>query len=277
MRIKRHRLYADNDQPVNMRRSPNQGGELTAHYLVMHYTAGATAQSSIQHFLKSQSKASAHVVVGREGEITQLVPFNRVAWHAGRSRWHSLIGLNRHSIGIELDNAGPLEGGPGQWRAWFGRQYPDEDVVVAAHKLDGIDRGWHVYSETQLSVALEVAEAIVAHYGLVDVLGHDDIAPERKLDPGPVFPMESFRGFLIGRADDDLELFETVASLNIREGPGVGFDKIDGSPLAKGTRLRGEVRDGSWHFVEVINERGEPHTTGWVHGNFITPCSNASV
>ncbi|MEE8535980.1 MAG: N-acetylmuramoyl-L-alanine amidase, partial [Kiloniellales bacterium] len=210
MHIKNHKLHSDTGEPVATVRSPNQGGTLTARYLVMHYTAGSSAESSIRHLTKKEARASAHLVIGRDGGITQLVPFNRVAWHAGRSRWQELIGLNQHSMGIELDNAGPLEGGAGQWRAWFGRIYPDEDVVVAAHKFDRIERGWHRYSEAQIAAALEAAEAIVARYGLIDVLGHDDIAPERKQDPGPAFPMENFRSHLIGRADDDFELFQTT-------------------------------------------------------------------
>jgi len=277
MQIKNHTLHADSGEAVAAARSPNRGGALKARYLVMHYTAGASAESSVRHLTKKETKASAHLVIGRDGAISQLVPFNRIAWHAGRSRWQGLIGMNRHSIGIELDNAGPLDGGSGQWRSWFGRTYPDDDVVVASHKFEGIERGWHRYTEAQLTAALEASEAIVSHYGLIEVLGHDDIAPERKLDPGPAFPMENFRGRLVGRADDEFEHFETTAALNIREGAGVQFAKIAGSPLAKGTRLRSELRDGSWHFVEVLDENGDPETTGWVHGNFIAPAPSAAV
>ena len=276
MFIKNHRLFLDSGEQVGFVDCPNRGGPLTARYLVMHYTAGRSAESSIAYLCKKEAKASAHLVIGRDGSVTQLVPFNRVAWHAGVSRWQGLTGLNAHSIGIELDNAGPLDGGPGNWRAWFERVYPDEEVMVAAHKADGVERGWHRYSELQLATALEAAGAIVAHYGLVDVLGHDDIAPERKKDPGPASPMESFRSRLIGRAEDDAPLFETIAALNIREGPGVRFAKLDASPPRKGTRLRSEMRDSIWHFVEVLDDGGMPQHTGWVHGNYIAPVSGAA-
>ena len=59
--------------------------------------------------------------------------------------------------------------------------------------------------------------------------------------------------------------------LNIREGPGVHFAKLSGSPLAKGIQLLMEVRDGSWCFVQVLDKNGEPELTGWVHGNFVAP------
>jgi len=56
----------------------------------MHYTTGASKGSSVEHLTKPSAKPSAHLVIGRDGSITQLVPFNVVAWHAGKSRWHDL-------------------------------------------------------------------------------------------------------------------------------------------------------------------------------------------
>lgn len=271
MQVKRGMLHNDNGERAPFVRSPNQRGALVPRYLIMHYTAGASAESSIRHLTKNGAGASAHVVIGRDGAVTQLVPFNKVAWHAGVSRWQGLSGLNQHSIGIELDNAGPLEGVPGAWRSWFKRLYPDDEVVVAAHKHDGIERGWHDYTEAQLDAALEVSEALFQRYRLIDILGHDDIAPERKQDPGPAFPMEHFRSRLSGRAADAFDQFVTTTEVNIREGPGTQFAKLDGSPLAKDTRLSLEVRDASWCHVEVLGEDGDPMKTGWVHGNFIAP------
>ncbi len=269
MLIKNHTLHNDQGAPVAWLRSPNQSGAIKPRYLIIHYTAGSSAESSIAHMAKKSAKASAHLVIARDGAVTQMVKFDRKAWHAGKSRWQGLVGLNSHSIGIELDNAGVLEGGPGQWRAWFGRTYPDEEVMVAAHKFETLERGWHRYTEPQLTALLAAAEAIVTHYGLIDVLGHDDIAPQRKKDPGPAFPMESVSSRLLGRAEDGFALFKTTAALNIREGPGTQFAKLDGSPLSKGTKLESEGRDGVWHSVRVLGKGGEPKMTGWVHGNFI--------
>lgn len=242
-------------------------------YLIMHYTAGASAESSIRHLTKASAKASAHLVIGRDGAVTQLVKFNRVAWHAGKSRWNNLKGLNQYSIGIELDNAGALDGGPDQWHSWFGRAYDASDVAVLQHKFDDVERGWHRYTEVQLAAALAAAEAITAQYNILDVLGHDDIAPERKKDPGPAFPMANFQSHLMGRAEDDFEVYETTTRLNVREGPGVDYAKLDGSPLAKGTRILVEVREGSWCYGEILDDDDESTLTGWVHGNFIAPVS----
>ena len=108
MKIDNHRLIADNGQPVRYVETPNHGGVMTPEYLVMHYTAGSSAESAVAWLCNPEAKASAHLVIGRDGSITQLAAFNRSAWHAGQSRWAGRNSLNAFSIGIELDNAGKL-------------------------------------------------------------------------------------------------------------------------------------------------------------------------
>ena len=195
--IRDHRLQAVNGIPPEFIPTGNAGGPLTPEFLVMHYTAGGSAKGAIDWLCNPASKASAHLVIGRDGSVTQLVPFNRQAWHAGRSRWQGRTGLNKCSIGMELDNAGLLNGGPGTWRTDWGTEIKDRDVVEMPHKFDGIVRGWHAYTPLQLEMAQKVAAMIVAEYGILDVIGHDDIAPGRKTDPGPAFPMVSFRAAVL--------------------------------------------------------------------------------
>lgn len=271
MKILRHRLHDDDGTPVPFKNSPNQRSGLDAKYLIIHYTAGSSAESSIRALTDPARKVSAHLVIGRDGTITQLVPFDRVAWHAGESQWHNLIGLNRHSIGIELDNAGVMKRDGDAWRSWFERRYPAEEVIEAVHRNETQLRGWHRYTEPQLDAAANAARTIVARYGLRDVLGHEDISPRRKTDPGPAFPMESFRAGVMSRVQDELPEFVTTTVLNVREGPGTGFERLPESPLQKGVRLRMQARDGAWCFVEVLDANGTPTATGWVHGNFVEP------
>lgn len=270
MKILNHRLCEDDGTAVRFEESPNQSGDLVPDFLVMHFTAGSSYDSSIVHLTNPAAKASAHLVIGRNGQITQLVPFDKVAWHAGRSRWRGRTGLNRHSIGIELDNAGRLDWQGGAWRAWFGRSYPEEEVAVAAHKHEGVQTGWHLYTENQISAALAAAQAIAAEYEIDDVLGHDDIAPERKQDPGPAFPMDRFRARVVGRHARKMQTFITMANLNIRTGPGIAYDRLRAHPLPKGTRVTLISTDASWCFVEVANEAGDADLTGWVHGDYLT-------
>jgi N-acetylmuramoyl-L-alanine amidase len=272
MKIRRHRLHDDADNPVPFAESPNIGsGKLDPQYLVMHYTAGRSLQSSVEWFRNAQAKASAHLVIGRDGAIVQMVPFDRIAWHAGQSRWHGLVGLNRFSIGIELDNAGILSRQAGTWRAWFGGEYPEQEVVEAIHQHESVVRGWHGFTSSQIEVAAQIAAALVTQYELRDVIGRDDIAPGRKVDPGPAFAMQSFRGRAIGRSASEPELFETVTELNIRTGPGIEFGTLPRSPLSKGARLFVNARDASWCAVDVLNVDGNSDLTGWVHGDFIRP------
>lgn len=270
MKIINHLLHDDNDQPVRFVRSPNIGGKLTPEYLVIHYTAGSTAHGAVTWLTNPQAQASAHLVIGRDGAITQLVPFDTVAWHAGASSWEGRQGLNQYSIGIELDNAGRLARQSNQWRAYFGKIYPDDEVIEAKHKNGRGPYGWHIYSEKQLEVAAEVGLALFDEYGLLDVVGHDDVAPNRKTDPGPAFPMESFRAKLLGRKEDTPPVYETTMTLPIRAGAGSAFAELPGSPLPKGTRLDKLADEGLWCFVYVLDDiNGAIDLMGWVHNQYV--------
>ena len=270
MKILRHRLHQDDGTPVEFRPSPNIGGELAARYLVMHFTAARSAGSAVAWLTHREARASAHLVIGRDGDITQLVPFDRVAWHAGVSRWEGLIGLNAHSIGIELDNGGRLERKGQKWCAWFGTDYPEGEVMQAVHKNETAPCGWHVYTPAQLEAALEASRAIVNKYALRDVLGHEDVSPGRKCDPGPAFPMGNFRSRLFGRSDDQPPLFETRVALNIRSGPGTQHAKLPASPLPAGTAVEVLREEGSWSLVDVVGDLGgDMDVQGWVHNGFL--------
>jgi N-acetylmuramoyl-L-alanine amidase len=251
-------------------RSPNQQGKVQHEYLVMHYTAGRTAEGAVKWLVNPQARASAHLVIGRDGSITQLVRFDRIAWHAGFSRWEGREGLNQYSIGIELDNAGRLTRHGDQWRAWFGVDYAPTEVIEAVHKNETDLWGWHTYPPVQLEVALEVANALMSKYNLYDVIGHEDIAPGRKSDPGPAFPMDSFRAHLLGRQENTGVQYETIANLNIREGPGTQHATLTKKPLPVGTRLEIVRREGLWALVNVLVEiEGLMDLEGWVHTHYV--------
>jgi N-acetylmuramoyl-L-alanine amidase len=261
--IEDHRLVGDD---VSFVETPNQGGALAPRYLVFHYTAGKSATSSINWLTNPESKASAHIVLGRDGSITQLAPFNVKTWHAGVSHWDGLSGLNSYAIGIEMDNAGPLTKVGNKYQAWFGTLYDEDQVIYAKHRLDGEPRWWHAYTEVQIQSALELAQLLVRHYDLKDVVGHEDIAPDRKRDPGPAFPLEHVRASVLGREEEEPERYEVTAStLNIRSGPGVEFPSV-AEPLKKGTVVVLLEKRDRWNKVELA-KNGD--IEGWVHNRFL--------
>jgi N-acetylmuramoyl-L-alanine amidase len=220
--------------------------------------------------VRAEARASAHLVIGIDGSVTQLVAFNRKAWHAGASKWDERSGVNGFSIGIELDNPGVLTRRANGWFSAWGDPVDENDVVEAVHRNGGGLRGWCAYSPEQLETAVEAASVLIRRYELKDVLGHEDVAPSRKVDPGPAFPMGSFQARVIGRQDDEPEVFETIVALNIREGAGTRYDKLPGSPLAPGTRLEVVGQEGAWRLIDVLEEvNGDTDVQGWVHGRYI--------
>ena len=196
-------LYQD-EQQVTYNPSPNFTDKVPDYkYLIMHYMAGRSLRHGCDWLVRPIARASAHLGIGRDAEVEQLVPFTKVAWHAGKSAYHGLQHLNWHSLGIELDNAGRLEKQNGGWKAWFGGLYDKNVVLVATHKDESAPSGWHTYTSEQIEVAMEISALLVVTYGLKGVIGHDDVdIPDgRKSDPGPAFPMQSFRSKVMGRED----------------------------------------------------------------------------
>lgn len=282
MKIVNHRLVRDDGTPYPFRDTPNKGGAIKPRWLVMHYTAGGSAQESITWLADKRSKASAHVVIAKDGSITQMVDFNRRAWHAGASKWRGVKGLNSASIGIELDGFGFLGGaGPGRWR-FRNTVIPDAQVLVARHRFGTPNGGWATYPRTQLDVALELAKLLIRTYGLEEVIGHDDISPGRKQDPGPAFDMAAFRVGAMGPSRPDAGMpvpvgraggarFRVTATLNVRSGPGASNPTVAGSPLAEGTFVRALQDQGGWKQVTAEGSA----VAGWVSARFLEPAPQA--
>ena len=138
-------------------------------YVVIHYTGMQSEIESIDRLKNTRSKVSCHYLINRKGLITQLVLDNKVAWHAGKSKWKKLNNLNSSSIGIELVNKGH------QW-------------------------GYENFSNLQIKTLINLCLNLKKKYKIrnVNFLGHSDIAPLRKLDPGEKFPWKKLSNFGIG-------------------------------------------------------------------------------
>jgi len=147
-------------------------------FLVIHFTSGATAISSINFWRSLEANgASAHIVIDRDGKVYQCRAFNKTCGHAGKSKWRGFDGLNACSIGIELANAGD--------DASLAKRWSKLPLIKAAHKNGGSVQEWEAYPPAQIAALEEVAKALVAHYKLDDIIGHEDCSPSRKNDPGP--------------------------------------------------------------------------------------------
>ena len=273
MQVANHLLLDDAGKDVGPANSPNHGAALARpSLLVMHFTAGRSFDTSVKWLMDPAAKASAHVVIGRGGEVRQLVPFNVVAWHAGQSSWLGHDGCNAFSIGIELDNAGELKRQGGEWRAWFGATINPSEVMEAEHQDGGGVTGWHCYTDQQLEAALQAALGILSAYPCItDIAGHEDIAPHRKRDPGPAFPMESFKARVLGRGDRvPVNCRVTCGcALNVRSGPGIGFPTVAGSPLPAGASVEVDSSNGVWRHVKAKLDGGST-LVGWAHGGYLT-------
>jgi len=150
--IKNHRLHRDSDQ-VDYKLTPNRGSIITPKWLVMHYTAGSSYSGAVSWLTNPAAKASAHLVINYDGSITQLAPFNVKTWHAGKSFWNGVNGLNGHSIGIELVNKGYATNSA-------------DDTISAIHENGGPVRNWQIYPEKQFQIALEIAAELRQKYDL---------------------------------------------------------------------------------------------------------------
>lgn len=169
--------------------------------LVIHFTAGSSMASSVDVLTNPENKVSAHFAVGRNGDIVQMLPTNFIAWHAGRSNYRGRSGYNQYSIGIELDNAGELkESSDGVFKSWFGKSYSANEVVTAVHRNQQTPTHWHKYTDKQLLRTFELCKVLSEHHTITTIVGHDEIAPNRKVDPGPAFAIDEFRAALLGTA-----------------------------------------------------------------------------
>jgi N-acetylmuramoyl-L-alanine amidase len=137
--------------------SPNFGPRregLTPFIVVLHYTAMKSLEAALDRLCDPAAEVSAHYVIGRRGETLRLVDEAERAWHAGAGSWRGLGDINSRSIGIELDNTGQ-------------HPFPEPQMQALEGLLRDLLARWHIAP--------------------ADVIGHSDLAPGRKQDPGPRF------------------------------------------------------------------------------------------
>ena len=280
-KITKHVLSGDNVEYIATRgKDSGVFKEGLPDTVVIHYTAGSSVESSVNTLRDANVKASAHLVIGRDGLIKQIIPFNKIAWHAGTSEWQSRIGLNKYSIGIEIDNAGRLSKVGENYQTWWGGFINKDQVFEGVHRNESQTAYWHAYTEQQIAAVLEVCRALGQKYGINSVLGHEEIAPIRKSDPGPAFPLDKFRQLLLeNRSEEEEDEVENVPasepivqpsaltgvvtanSLNFRAEPTLNSDK-KGDPLPLNTPVEVIGEKSGWYKIKVFE-------IGWVKKEYV--------
>lgn len=145
--------------------SPNHGERtLPISMVVIHYTEMKPLETALARMCDPAASVSAHYCITEEGEVIRLVPEDRRAWHAGASYWRGIPDVNSASIGIELDHPGHA---------------PENG-------------GYRGFAEAQMDALIPLLARIVKQYDIprANVVGHSDVAPMRKVDPGELFPWD---------------------------------------------------------------------------------------
>jgi len=139
--------------------NPQKRNSKQIKFIIFHYTGMKKESQAISRLTNIQSKVSCHYLIKNSGQIVKLVPDLYIAWHAGKSSWRSFKSLNKNSIGIEITNPG--------------------------HEFN-----YKKFSKKQIFSILELSKFLIKKYNIdkKNILGHSDIAPERKKDPGEKFP-----------------------------------------------------------------------------------------
>ena len=137
--------------------------------IVIHYTGMQSKIASIKRLISPRHKVSCHYLIDQKGEILKMVNENKIAWHAGKSKWKNYINLNKNSIGIELVNKG--------------------------HEIR-----YEKFSRAQINKLVKLCLILKKKYKIKssNVVGHSDIAPLRKKDPGEKFPWNELNKSQLG-------------------------------------------------------------------------------
>jgi N-acetylmuramoyl-L-alanine amidase len=265
-------LYTESDktwQQVDFFPTPNQGGLMKPKFIVIHFTAGRLdAAGTASYFQRPEARSSAHFNIGEDGTVVQCVSTEKVAWHAGKSYYSGINGLNQCSIGIEVCNPGPLTITKKGYRAWFGKYYDNDDIIEAPHPNNpaGEVYGWIPFTSAQNQAIIDVCRAIQERWKIAEVIGHDMISPGRKSDPGPCLPSRIYDTLNSPRDDSEegwVWFVQKVTDyLNGRAGPGTNYEVIE--KLPQGTFVERLDRKGVWWFVET-----EDGKQLWVHSKFL--------
>ena len=197
--------------------------------LVVHYTGMLSAEAALRRLCDPEAKVSAHYLIDEDGMMHRLVAEDMRAWHAGVSSWRGATDINSRSIGIELVNPG--------------------------HEF-----GYRAFPDAQLAAFRDLSLEILARHPIPagNVVGHSDVAPTRKTDPGEFFPWREMAAAGIGLWPEDADHLEMDAAALSALLAEIGYDVADFTAALKAFQR---------HFrPERVNGRIDPETARRVVG-----------
>lgn len=201
-------------------------------YIIVHYTAANLMRSL--HLL-TQANVSSHYLISEDGTIYQLVNDEKRAWHAGISEWQGRNSLNNNSIGIELVNLGYTE-------------TPQKTRV------------WYKYSDAQISSLKALIKELQNRYEIPNknILGHSDIAPQRKSDPGPLFPWRELAKEGLATWPDETAVAKQQAIFDIQGLPNTTWVQNKLANIGYATPQTGKLDDNTQKAIIAFQMRYQP-------------------
>ena len=215
------------------RQHPSANHDSRVQWVVVHYTS-----TDVQHSLEllTRGGVSSHYLIGDDNNATiyKLMDENQRAWHAGESQWQGRTWLNSSSIGIEIVNPG----------------YKDTPT----------GRLWYPYSEAQIQSLITLLKDISQRNGISPrhIIGHSDIAPLRKLDPGPLFPWKRLADEGLGLWPNEQAVARQQAVFNTNPLPEVGWFQAQLARLGYATPQTGELDVATRHVLAAFQMHYRP-------------------
>lgn len=200
--------------------------------IILHYTGMESGAAAIERLCDPEAKVSAHYAIEEDGQIFQLVEEDKRAWHAGVSEWQGESNINSASIGIEIVNGG--------------------------HDFLNDDGSLPAFPDVQINALIPLCKEIMKRHGQLTVLGHSDIAPMRKIDPGERFPWQGIAAAGIGywpdiETDDRRILFEAGS-----RDRGVAIVQRGLAHIGYCARVTGVMDDETKLIVQALQRRYRP-------------------
>ncbi|WP_426782848.1 N-acetylmuramoyl-L-alanine amidase [Pseudomonas atacamensis] len=212
---------------------PSANYDSRIQFVVVHYTS-ASLERSLQ--LLTHGDVSSHYLIGDDQSATvyKLMDENQRAWHAGESQWQGRTWLNSSSIGIEIVNPG--------------------------YKDTSTGRLWYPYSEAQIESLITLLKDISKRNGISPrhIIGHSDIAPLRKLDPGPLFPWKRLAAEGLGLWPNEQAVARQQAVFNSNPLPEIGWFQAQLARLGYDTPQTGELDVATRHVLAAFQMHYRP-------------------